>query len=95
MVGIALFDMPYGYYMLLRLVVCGVSLWLIYHLWGADRDDQGQLWLLGGVALLYNPLVPIYLYSKGLWVILNLLTLALFVNVAAALRRTVRADPNV
>ena len=69
--------MPYGYYMLTRLITCGIALWLIWQLYLLKPNGDGLLWALGGVAVLYNPLIPIYLNSKFLWTIVNLFTLGL------------------
>jgi len=69
---IGLADLPYGYYMLLRLVLCGISLFLLF---GANlvlRDWHG--WALGGFAVLYNPLLPVRLGEKAIWVGLNIAT---------------------
>ena len=69
-------DMPYGYYRLLRLVLCGISvyLWLGAELPFADW----QKWALGATAFLYNPIIPIHLGDKDLWIVANVVTLALF-----------------
>ncbi len=73
---IGLGAMPYGYYLLLRLVLCGIALYLLF---GAGlRLIDWQRWTLGAVAVLYNPLLPIRLGDKGLWTIVNVATLVLF-----------------
>jgi hypothetical protein len=77
---IGLADLPYGYYTLLRLFLCGVSLFFLF---GARlRLEDWQQWTLGGIAVLYNPLIPIHLGEKGLWGFLNVATVALFWVVA-------------
>lgn len=76
---IALGDMPYGYYVLLRLLLCGVSVILL----SATRTplQDWQRWLLGGAAILYNPFVPVELGDKEIWTVLNIGTIALFWSV--------------
>ena len=77
---IALGDQPYGYYRLLRLVLCGVSLFLAF---GTDRHRaHWELWTLVGLAVLYNPLIPIYLRDKSVWTLANVITVAVFWIVA-------------
>jgi hypothetical protein len=57
--------LPYGYYMLLRLFLCGVSLFFLF---GAKLVlEDWHRWTLGGLAVLYNPVLPIRLGDKGLW----------------------------
>jgi hypothetical protein len=69
-------DLPYGYYMLLRLLLCGVSLFLLF---GAHLPlEDWHRWTLGGFAVLYNPVVPIRLGEKALWVALNVATVLFF-----------------
>ena len=74
-------DLPYGYYMLLRLFLCGVSLFFLV---GANLVlEDWHRWTLGGFAVLYNPVLPIYLYDKGLWIIANIATVIVFWIVGA------------
>lgn len=71
--GVAVFDMPYGYYGLLRLLVCGVCLYM-----AAQEGNRGSgwVWILGGCALLYNPIFKIHL-GREIWSIVNVATIAL------------------
>ena len=73
-VAIGLLPMPYGYYMLLRLFLCGVSLYFLTR--PSVRD--AEKWVLAGLVVLFNPLVPIELGSKPLWSIVNIGTVVWF-----------------
>jgi hypothetical protein len=64
--------MPYGYYSILRLVVCGCSIFFAMRL--IETHQQHLAWVFGGIAVLYNPLIPVHLYDKNLWVIVNIAT---------------------
>jgi hypothetical protein len=69
-------NQPYGYYMLLRLFLCGASL---FFLMGAKlRLADWQRWALGGFAVLYNPVLPIRIGEKVIWEAVNLVTVGLF-----------------
>ena len=48
----------------------------------ATKTPNGQLamWLFGGLALLYNPILPVHLNEKAIWMIVNALTALLFVT---------------
>ena len=74
-VAIGLLPLPYGYYMLLRLFLCGVGLYFLTRPRGV-RD--GEKWVLVGLVVLYNPLVPIELGSKPLWSVINVATVVWF-----------------
>ena len=71
----ALMDMPYGYYQLLRLLVCGVCIYLAVR--DAESGRVGWAWVLGGVAVLYNPIFRIHL-NREIWSIVNVATICLF-----------------
>ena len=89
LVAIGLGDLPYGYYMLLRLYICGASLFLLL---GANLVLKNwQRWVLIGFVVLYNPVFPIYLGEKGLWIVLNILTVVLFWMLRFVRRRVVPA----
>jgi hypothetical protein len=74
--SLGILPMPYGYYSLLRIIVCGCSLFFVYksHL----QKDATFLWIFGFFAVLYNPLIPIHLYDKQLWIVVNLVTGIIF-----------------
>jgi low affinity Fe/Cu permease len=72
--GVALLDMPYGYYMLVRLLICGVCAYLASR--DADSGRTGWVWVLGGCAVVYNPIFKFPL-SREIWTIVNVATIAL------------------
>jgi len=57
-------NLPYDYYTLLRIVVAGISIYAALFLFKRDGFD---FWILLGIALLYNPLIPVHL-SRELWI---------------------------
>ena len=78
-------NQPYGYYMILRVFLCGVSLFLIA---GANLVlADWQKWLLGGFAVLHNPILPIRIGEKDIWEVLNVTTVVLFWIVAFRRKR--------
>ena len=75
--AIGLLPMPYGYYTLSKLVVCGCSIYFAYQLY--EKKDMTFVWVFGFFAILYNPIIPIYLYEKEIWIVVNVITAAVFV----------------
>ena len=75
--GIGLLPMPYGYYFLSRLVVFVCAIYFAMQL--NSQSDTALVWVFGFFALLYNPFIPIHLGSKGLWIVVNLVTAVVFV----------------
>jgi hypothetical protein len=74
-VAIGLLPLPYGYYMLLRIFLCGLSLYFLTRPTGM-RD--AEKWVLAGLVLLYNPIAPVELGSKALWSIITIATVVWF-----------------
>ena len=74
---------PYGYYLLLRFVVCPVAAFAAIKAFRADREGWG--WTLGVIALLFNPL---WLMSLGrpLWVLVDVVTAVILTVSIWALR---------
>ena len=66
---------PYAYYQILKLVVTGTALFL---LWTAyELEKKTWLWIMGTIAILFNPIAPIYL-DKGTWVVIDIIVATLF-----------------
>jgi len=80
---------PYGYYQLLRFVVCGVSVYVAFmsyqwqKLWAA--------WLFGFIAFLFNPIIPIHL-PREVWQMIDIICAFLFVAVAFVLRKPIERE---
>ena len=76
-------DNPYGYYILLRWVCCGVFAYVAYQ--SFEHEKQGWVWVLGITALFYNPIFPVHL-NRALWSIVNVVTIGIAVVSILALR---------
>ncbi|MDD3488050.1 MAG: hypothetical protein PHH35_01730 [Candidatus Pacebacteria bacterium] len=66
---------PYWYYIFLRWVVAGIALFVLSIAYEVKKGKW--VWIMGGLALLFNPLTPTHL-SKEAWVILDLIAAGLF-----------------
>jgi hypothetical protein len=66
---------PYGYYVLLRWVVCGISLYVAVKAY--QQKKMSWTWIFCGVAVLFNPLIPIYL-TRNVWSVVDLATAIVF-----------------
>lgn len=63
---------PYGYYVLLRWVCCGVFLFLATRAVATKRVEWA--WVFGFLAGLYNPIFKVPL-GRDLWVLVNMATI--------------------
>jgi hypothetical protein len=82
MLLLALGPWPYAYYTLLRWVTCATA--AIFAFSGYASGKMWALWTFGFVALLFNPIVPIYL-SRETWQPIDLATAVLFAGGALTL----------
>jgi uncharacterized membrane protein YwzB len=62
---------PYGYYILLRIVVCAACAYLAFQAAGVGKAPW--VWILGVTAVIYNPIASVHL-TRGLWSIINVVT---------------------
>jgi len=75
----ALGDWPYGYYMLLRLVTCGVAVFIALNI----EALKGKTWVVAFwiIAAVFNPLIPIHL-TRDIWRGIDIVTAVLFITAA-------------
>jgi len=81
----ALAPWPYGYYQLLRFVVCPVSAYVAYLAYNWHK--LWATWLFGFIAILFNPLIPIHL-SRELWQPIDFVCAILFVVIIFAFKKS-------
>ena len=76
--------MPYGYYTLVRILVCGFSAVLAYQNYQAeDNSLSAWVWVFLLIAITFNPLIPLHM-QKEVWVWVDSLTGLLFLWLAYA-----------
>lgn len=68
MLFIGALPLPYSYYGLLRLVVCGT--FGFGALIAYDRREKSLIWIYGFLAVLFNPIIKIHL-PKEVWVVVD------------------------
>ena len=77
MLLLAVFSFPIGYYTLLRLVVSLTAGILCIKL---HKDENSLLMVISGIiALLFNPIYPIYLGDKSIWMPIDIIAGCFFV----------------
>lgn len=64
---------PYGYYILLRLVCCPVFAFLAYRAY--EDGKTGWVWVLGVLAVIYNPFARVHL-TREIWAVINIASIA-------------------
>jgi hypothetical protein len=77
MLVLALGRWPYGYYMLLRVVVAAAALLLVGLIYQQAKSFTVWFGLFLIVAIVFNPIGPLHL-TRGAWSILNVAAAAIF-----------------
>ncbi len=78
---------PYGYYTLLRFIVCGVAAYGAY--FAHKINNKSWVWILAIVAVLFNPIRPIYL-DRSTWHAIDIIVAAILLISLAFLRESKR-----
>lgn len=78
---LAILDWPYGYYTLLRIIITAVSAYYSYYLYENKLAETLKFWFWGliFIAILFNPILPIYLDRKT-WGFIDILTTIFFIS---------------
>ncbi len=79
LLGAAFGSWPYGYYQLLRLVVCGAA---AYGAYVFAETSKGRMWTLIGIAVMFNPLAPLRL-SREDWQPIDFITAVVLALIVA------------
>lgn len=75
----AIFYWPIAYYTVLRIIVCVGALLVIIAM---NKKQQHWVSVFAIIAILFNPIFPIYLYVKAYWILIDIFTAILFLWVA-------------
>ena len=75
---------PYGYYILLRWVCCSSFVYLAVKAF--EQERRNWTWVLGIMALIYNPLVQIHL-NREIWTVINLVTIVFNIVSIASIKK--------
>ena len=74
---------PYGFYQLLRLVVCGTAMYVAIRV--SPNGPSGWTWPMAGVAVVFNPIWVVHL-SRTEWQAIDAVTAAVFAGALFAFR---------
>jgi hypothetical protein len=74
---VGLMDLPIGYYTLLRIIITIGSVLVVV----SEYQNGLNFWIIsfGLIAILFNPLMPIYLNSKSAWMPIDIIGGIIFI----------------
>jgi hypothetical protein len=74
---LALTDLPIGYYTFLRIVVTISAIVVLVQ----EHKNRISFWIIsfGIIVILFNPIIPIYLNNKSIWLSIDILVAIIFI----------------
>ncbi len=87
---LSFFDWPYGYYTILRWFVGGASVYYAYLLYTTQKEKIARFWALVVIAILFNPVAPIHLYSKAIWNAIDAAAAVFFISLIVSLKKKLK-----
>lgn len=75
--GIALLPISGGFYTLVRIIITIGAIVAVFQ----NSSNEINIWsiIFGIIAILFNPIVPIYLHDKGGWMLIDIIAIILFI----------------
>jgi len=70
---LSFFSWPYGFYTLLKLVVTAAAIYYTYYLYKILARQNFWFWGFVFIAILFNPIVPVTLGDKSIWLIIDVI----------------------
>ena len=74
---IGLANLPIGYYTILRIAVTIGSIAVVLKEY--EKGFSFRIIVFGLIAVLFNPIIPVYFHDKGVWMPFDLLVAILFI----------------
>lgn len=84
MLFLAIADLPIGYYTVVRFVTTIAAIAIIVK----EFDKEITPWIIvfGLIAIVFNPIFPVYLHDKSLWMVIDFIAGLLFLIKAFILK---------
>ncbi len=81
---IGIFPLPYGYFQLLRWIVCGVAVFIVYKAYTYKNAGVAIIFCI--VAVLFNPIRTVY-FEKNVWQWIDSICAAVFITSIFVLKK--------
>ena len=75
---LAVLSVGSGFYTVLRFWVFFAALYVAYVNYQKSNEINGWVIAFGVTALIFNPFIPVYLYDKFTWIIIDIAAACLF-----------------
>lgn len=75
---------PYGYYMVVRVVTCGVAVYVAFFSLG--NNVTWAAWVFGIMAVVFNPIIKFHLGKEG-WQLMDVIAAVLMLVAVVAIKK--------
>jgi hypothetical protein len=89
MLLIAIAPLPYGYYQLLRWIICGIAVFLIYIAYSYKKAWVAVIFCI--IAILFNPIFTIH-FDKNIWQWIDCICGVVFIASVFFLRKPINSE---
>jgi len=72
-----LISFPYGFYIFLRIIVTATATYIIFDTYKNFKGINETVIIFSIVAILYNPIIPVYL-TREIWLPINFVTAGIY-----------------
>lgn len=69
----------YGYYTLMKFIVSSTLAYYAYYIYTVLKKTDYWFWITVGIAILFNPIVPVYLKDKSTWMVIDVFVIGFLV----------------
>jgi hypothetical protein len=84
---ITLFPVAYGIYTLNRIIITAVAIYYAYWINENKKEKGFYFWALVFIAILFNPIIPIYLGVKFIWGFIDLVIIGFFIALISKFKK--------
>lgn len=77
----------YSYYTFMKIVVTAVAIYYAYYLYEVIKRVDFWFWALVVIAILFNPVIPIYLYDKSIWMVIDIVVIGFLVGLISKFKK--------
>lgn len=75
---ITIFPLSYPLYYLGKIPVCLAAAYYCYNDYKKGQRQSKRFWIFLGIAIIYNPLIPLHLFFSILWILVDIVTAIYF-----------------
>lgn len=80
---LGVFNLPYGYYQFLRVLVTFSTIYIILYLWNIQEKNYLIIYVF--IFLLFNPFLPVNL-NKFIWILIDIIVCVFYIVTAFKLK---------